>query len=62
LPDSINVLALQDPRLFYDLLLVSNALKSLEKPKKSNWDDCGFAQGTEPVLHPPALHRTRLAG
>jgi hypothetical protein len=43
LPDSINVLALQDPRLVYDLLLVSNALKSLEKPKKSNWDDCGFA-------------------
>jgi hypothetical protein len=26
----------------------------LEKPKKSNWDDCGFAQGTEPV--PASTH------
>jgi hypothetical protein len=35
-PDSINVLAKQDPRLVYDLLFESRAtLKSFEKPKKS---------------------------
>jgi hypothetical protein len=36
LPDSINVLAMQDPRLVYDLLFESAlTLKSFEKPKKS---------------------------
>jgi hypothetical protein len=34
LPDSINVLAKQDPRLVYDLLQPAT-LKSFEKPKKS---------------------------
>jgi hypothetical protein len=35
LPDSINVLAKQDPRLVYDLLLVSRAtLKSFGKAKE----------------------------
>jgi hypothetical protein len=33
-------------------------LKSFEKPKNPNWDDCGFAHlGTEPVPA-SALHQT----
>jgi hypothetical protein len=55
LPDSINVLAMQDPRLVYDLLFESAwaTLKSFGQ-RNPNWDDCGFLHlGTEPV---PAPH------
>jgi hypothetical protein len=54
---SINVLAMQDPRLVYDLLFESAwaTLKSFGKAKEIQRDDCGFAHlGTEPV--PIHLH------
>jgi hypothetical protein len=66
LPDSINVLAMQDPRLVYDLLFESAwaTLKSFGKAKEPNWDDCGFAHlGTEPVpTSALTLHRTGRRG
>jgi hypothetical protein len=43
LPDSINVLAMQDPRLVYDLLFESAwaTLKSFGQ-RNPNWDDAVF--------------------
>jgi hypothetical protein len=60
LPDSINVLAKQDPRLVYDLLLLGN-FESFGKAKEIQDDWDLQALGTEPV---PAstLHQYRAAG
>jgi hypothetical protein len=62
-PDSINVLAMQDPRLVYDLLFESAwaTLKSFGKAKE-------IQTGMIAVLHtwdrtcPASLHRTRRRG
>jgi hypothetical protein len=62
LPDSINVLALQDPRLVYDLLL--SRLGNFEKFWKSQRNQTGMIAvlhlGTEPASL--TLHRTRRRG
>jgi hypothetical protein len=47
----INVLAMQDPRLVYDLLLVGlgNFEKFWKSQRNPNWDDWFCTLGTEPV-------------
>jgi hypothetical protein len=65
LPDSINVLAKQDPRLVYDLLLSLWAtLKSFGKAKEIQTGMIAFCTlGTEPVPAPAlTLHRTGRRG
>jgi hypothetical protein len=57
LPDSINVLAMQDPRLVYDFFWVGWAtLKSFEKPKKSKLGWLRFAHWGQNLSLHPHLH------
>jgi hypothetical protein len=65
LPDSINVLAKQDPRLVYDLLLVS--LGNFEKFWKSQRNQTGMIAvlhtwGQNLSLHPHYTASYRAAG